>query len=594
MTVGRWSALAVAACLWSGLTTAQTVAPAAPEIGEIETVQVNQPEQATTTVPDLAENDGNWEAAPDEALSIVHVDMVIEGSVVSVRKRETPLQSNGDVVAPLFNLSDIAPALESRVELLDTLLGYHRKQDAMLMSINMADGKVRSNKVVLGKLPGFEPRLVADPWIPLNAVAVLTGTHVGKDDQGRVTLTLDDRLRPQFGLEVWVENRPLETFENEPRTIGRVLLLPLREIVEALGHDLTEMGGVISVLRIQDQARIDLDLATGLVTVNGTPRGVSPDIQFAEVDTLLLPSTAVETLTGTHIKLKPGSSRVDVTLDTRLSSTIAPGERIDAEISSAPLTIEALSYALSDRGPVTVQLTGHVRAYNFTGRLETAGGLQNFADEQQPAWASVDVTALSGWQASVGDYGNAFRETSSVAVGRLRGASWRSQTESGALLAVAAGVPLTGAREIDDQVRVPTFDGFAAGARLRSKDGLTDMSVAGRLLEDGETGFAIASAQKSFDIPQDRETGLRAAFVAADFGVFQDTGQTSVDLRAQGNLSYALNDQTGIGLSAGYEGGQFQSTSNASSSFEGVFDQRVGARTNLSGNIRWNSRESWG
>ena len=156
------------------------------------------------------------EEAPIAAESVEYLDVIIEGALTSVRSRET------DAGERLFNLTDIAEPLQSRVELHDTLLGYHRRQDGVLMSINMVDGKVRSNKTVLGKLPNFEPRETADPWIGLNAVTILTGTHASEDDQGRLVLTLDERLLPQFGLELWVNGVQVDTVENEPRTLGRM------------------------------------------------------------------------------------------------------------------------------------------------------------------------------------------------------------------------------------------------------------------------------------------------------------------------------------------------------------------------------------
>ena len=165
---------------------------------------------------------------------------------------------------------------------------------------------------------------------------------------------------------------------------GPVLLVPLEPVVEALGHQLTRSGGTVTVRRQQDQAAIHLELATGLISVNTTPRGVTPDMQLAERDTLLLPFGAVESLTGTHIKLVPGTNRVDISLDTRLDSTALPGADVADEARSTPFTVESLSYELSDRGPLRLEGQAHVGNYNLRGRIETAGGLQNLAS-QQPA-----------------------------------------------------------------------------------------------------------------------------------------------------------------------------------------------------------------
>ena len=371
---------------------AQTVAPTPQEPGSDDAAQV-------VAVPEPIALD----EAPETAESVEYVDVIIEGALVSVRSR---VEAAGE---RLYNLTDIAEPLQSRVELHDTLLGYHRRQDGALMSINMADGKVRSHKTVLGKLPGFEPREIADPWIGLNAVTILTGTHASEDDQGRVVLKLDERLLPKFGLELWVNGEPIDTFGDEPRTIGPVLLVPLKPIVDALGHDLSIENGTFTAQRQQDQATISLELATGLVSVNTTPRGVALDMELADREQLILPFNAVESLTGTHIKLVPLTNRVEVTLDSRLNSAELPGADIAEEAKNTPFTLEQLTYQINDRGPVRVETVGHWSKYNFRTQVETAGGLENLA-AKQPGWASLDIASLEGWSATIGDYNSGLRE----------------------------------------------------------------------------------------------------------------------------------------------------------------------------------------
>lgn len=524
------------------------------------------------------------DVAPEKAHGVEFVDIIIEGQLTSVRT-----QSIGED-ALRYNLTDIAAPLQSEVELHDTLLGYHRRQDGLLMSINMADGKVRSNKTVLGKLPDFEPRETASPWINLNAVTILTGTHASEDDKGRTVLTLDPQLRPKFGLELWVNGAPVDTFGHEPRTIGPVLLVPLRPIVEELGHELVVANGTVTVRRQQDQATINLELATGLVSVNTTPRGVAQDMQLAERDELVLPFGAVESLTGTHIKLVPLTNRVEVTLDTRLTSTVSPGANVADEARNTPLTFETLSYELSDRGPLRTQVQGHVGKYNFQTQVDTAGGVENFA-ATQPAWASLDIASLDDWQATLGDYGSTYRELSGVGANRIRGAAWRKQRQNGDILAIAAGVPLTGAETDSDTVSVPTFGGFAAGARLIDEDQLQDVGLAAAVSEDGNQASIIANGQRAFHF-DNRDKGLQSAFVSADIGVF--TGAPNgADVRARGSASYALNAQAGISGFASYEGESFTSGADRPS-FEGVFDQRNGARTNLSLGANWRADQPIG
>ncbi|MEL6414944.1 MAG: SdrD B-like domain-containing protein, partial [Pseudomonadota bacterium] len=443
---------------------------------------------------------------------------------------------------------------------------------------------------VLGKVPSFEPRETADPWISLNAVTILTGTHASEDEQGRVVLTLDERLLPQFGLELWVNGVPIDTFENEPRTIGPILLVPLRPIVEELGHELSVENGVVIVRRQQDQATIRLELATGLVSVNTTPRGVAPNIQLADREELILPFGAVESLTGTHIKLVPRTNRVEVTLDNRLTSAVLPGADISEEAKNTPLTLEHLTYQVSDRGPVRVETVGHWSKYNFRTQVETAGGLENLAGKQ-PGWASVDIASMDGWTATVGDYTSDYRELNGVGANRMRGIAWRKQRDSGSVLALAAGTALVGSKEDSDSVAVPDFDGFVAGGRLISKDQTQDVGVSVGVSGDGAQSSAVLDGQKSFYF-NNRDKGLQSAYVSGDLGVF--SGDTSgVDVQARGSLNYAINQQLGLSASAGYEGEKFASGGNRAS-FEGVFDQRNGARTNLSVGTTWRAKQKIG
>ena len=554
---------------------AQTVAPP-PHTELVEAARPEAVERQAETV--------SVAPAPEQALGIEYMDMIIEGQLVSVRSRRL------DQDAQLYNLTDIAAPLQSRVELHDTLLGYHRRQDGSLMSINMADGKVRSNKTVLGKLPDFEPRETADPWISLNAVTILTGTHASEDDQGRTVLALDAQLKPKFGLELWVNGVPIDTFGNEPRTIGPVLLVPLEPIVRELGHALTVANGTVTVRRQQDQATINLELATGLVSVNTTPRGVATDMELAERDELILPFGAVESLTGTHIKLVPLTNRVEVTLDNRLDSTALPGVDISDEARNTPLTIESLTYELSDRGPLRTETRGYIGKYNFRAQLDTAGGFDNFA-ATQPGWTSVDIASLDGWQATVGDYSSNYRELSGVGANRVRGGSWRKQRKNGDILAIAAGAPLTGAEVDSDTVAVPTFGGFVAGARVIDEDQLQDFGLAASISEDGNNASLVANGQRAFHY-DDRDKGLQSAFVSADIGVFSGDA-SGADLRVRGSANYAVSAQTGISGFANYEGAKFAAGA-ARPSLEGVFDQRNGARTNLSVGANWRADQPIG
>ncbi|MEL7128773.1 MAG: hypothetical protein AAGK23_04440, partial [Pseudomonadota bacterium] len=277
--------------------------------------------------------------APQAAASVEHIDIIVENKPLSVRSRRT------DTDGVLIEADPIFTHLKGQVSVGGTVLSYIRFQDGAKMTLNVTDGKVRANDIVLGALPDFEPRRRADTWLSVNAISVLTGTVAAADEVGRWTFTLDDRLRPKFDLDLFVNGEKVIIGDVEPRTIGPVLLVPLMEVVDAIGHSLEVMdGNTIEVVRIQDAARISLDLSTGLVTVNDIPRGVTPNIAYADPAELLLPFTAVETLTGTHIELAPGSNRIDVVLDDRLSGGSLPGERVVDEVAETGFTPESLEF----------------------------------------------------------------------------------------------------------------------------------------------------------------------------------------------------------------------------------------------------------
>ena len=104
-------------------------------------------------------------------------------------------------------------------------------------------------------------------------------------------------------------------------------------------------------------------------------------------------------------------------------------------------------------------------------------------------------------------------------------------------------------------------------------------------------GAVVVNGQKSFYF-DNRDKGLQSAYVAADVGAF--TGAASgADIRARASASYAIDEQTGLNATASYEGEKFAAGAERPN-FGGVFDQRVGARTNLSVGANWRADQPWG
>ncbi|MEL6566836.1 MAG: hypothetical protein AAFQ22_00350 [Pseudomonadota bacterium] len=530
-------------------------------------------------------------AAPDQSDTIMHVVVEVEGDTVDVRKT---LRADG---TELYDARPIIEALKGEILIKDTVFALKRFQDGAIMRIDMSDGRVFANESLLGKLPGWEPREEADTWLDVNAISVMTGTHASQDDAGQLVLKLDDRLKPQFDLDLFVDGTRIAFPSAEPRTIGSVLLIPLKDVAEAFGHTLGEdpVNGTVTVTRVQDTAEFTLELATGLVSVNGEPRGVTPNVSYIDPIELLLPSSAVETLTGSHIELRPGSDRIDVTLDERLAGGAMPGAFVDKEATETPLTFERLTFQVTDRGAVGASLSAHARQFNTVTHYEAAGSLAE-PETLVPSWLQMEVQSLSGWYATLGDATPRRRELNGVDASRIRGATFSRITGSGRLLSVVAGSPLSGTRQIFDTASVPEFSGFVAGARLIDPESSRELGLAISSTAGGNNTKLVASVQQDF-IPEAKdhdEPGLGAVFVSADLGAFSAEGLDPIGLRGQVDGLYTLSRQSSLRGSISHESGNFRaSNTNSNADFDGVFDNRVASRTSGQVSVDWRAVESW-
>ncbi|MGB3624351.1 MAG: carboxypeptidase-like regulatory domain-containing protein [Henriciella sp.] len=489
----------------------------------------------------------------------------------------------------MIQADPIADMLRGGFDVDRETISYFSAEEGTSMSIDVPSGTLRSNGVVAGQITVAEPEMAPSLWLDPQTISSLTSTEPTRLPDGTLAFETNDSLKRSRELDLWVNGRPVDGFSAEPQMVGSLLLVPLREVAAELGHDIRVEAGAVSIVRVQDSKIVRLDLATGLVSVNGIPSGVTPDLALADLETLLLPHGAVELMTGTRISLVPGTDRVRVTLDDRLDGAAVPVNAGPGK-GDAPFTPEALSYQLSDRGPVRAEFSSRVAQYNSRLTYESAGGLEN-SEELQPAWASLDVQSLDGWSGSAGDYTDRFRELSGVDVSRVRGMSYREQTEGGGLLAVAAGATLTGAEQISDTANKPKFGGFAGGVRLLSEDGTQEIGASAKTEDDGNTSAFVVSGQQVFDrsaAPGLLETG----YVSGDAGYFSTASGTGLDVRARAGARYRLTDRIGATVTVYHDGEKFAEIAD-DARFEAVFDNSVGARTGGSVSADWRSAKSW-
>ncbi len=500
---------------------------------------------------------------PDAAESIVKDRLIaeIDPNIIVKLDGDTleSTQVHRDQDGALYvNAMPIFSALDNEFEYDEAkkALIVRRSQDGVVMELYTDTGIVKANGKALGKLQVYGEVSQDQYLLTPNAIAVLSGTNLKFDQERQEFLfELDPRLKVATGFEIFVNDIALGHLEPAPKSVGPVLILPLLPIAEALGHDVSviEGGDVVRVRRAQDSAVLSLNMTTGLVKLRESPYGITKDISYIDPTNLLLPVNAIETLTGTHVSVEGGSNRIDINLDDYLDGAVKPETSVDEQTKNTPFTPERLSFHL---GPDTVNtITGDFRVSKFNGQLRyEIPDLPSNIKEAEPSWLSLDFAHVDGARGTIGDYAADFRELEGVGLRRIRGVSGVKELKTGRL-AVAAGVPASGAKFVSgDQSRL-TFSGAAAGARYASVDG---WEAGAAYKKDGLTNdqMAVLSAISGrLGRIKDKKLQWDAR---ADLGYFNGSArEKSVDLRLHGLARYDANENVIIDGFVQYDGAEF-------------------------------------
>ena len=431
-----------------------------------------------------------------------------------------------------------------------------RSQDGVVMELFTDTGIVKQNGRALGRLRHFGEVTEDRFLLTANAIAVLSGA-AGKFNAttNEFNFKLDPRLKIATGFEIYVNDIPLGTLNPAPRSVGPVLLLPLLPIAEQLGHNVQviEGGSVVIIRRAQDSAEFSLNLDTGLIMLRGNPIGLSKDVTYIDRTNLLLPVSAIETLTGTHVDSKGGSNRIDITLDNRLAGAIKPTASVKEAAKNTPFTPESLNFALGPDSLNTVELNAHAGSYNGQIRYETQD-LITSAAEIEPSWLSLNFAHTGGVTGAIGDYAADFRELDGVGLRRVRGIAAQKTTDKGRWAAVI-GIPEDGVRQISNDQSRSTFGGLAAGVRYADRDGW-EAGLSAR--QDGLTKDQAAVLEViSGRLGRVKDKKLQWSSEAS-LGVFNGPARESaIDARLGGNIRYDVSSEVSLDLDAQYDGAEF-------------------------------------
>ena len=456
------------------------------------------------------------------------------------------------------NAMPIFTALNNDVEYDDVskALIVRRSQDNVVMELYTETGIVKADGRALGKLQHFGEVKAGRYLLTPNAIAVMSGAS-GKFDKesNSFNFKLDPRLRVATGFDIIVNGLSLGNLNPEPRSIGPVLIMPLLPIAEALGHDVTvnDMTNEVRVRRAQDSAEFTLNLDTGLVKLRGVPFGITKDITYIDSTNLLLPVSAIETLTGTNITVEGATSRILVDLDDRLSGAIKPGDLVSDLAAKEPFTPETLSFHVGLDTINRVDADFRVKQINGRVRYETPD-LPTTAAEAQPSWLSLDFAHVNGVTGAIGDYSADNRELDGVGLRRIRGISAVKVTDKGRWAAVI-GAPAVGAKKVsEDQSRL-TFGGVAAGVRYQSRQGW-EAGLSARKDSLSNDQMAVLSAISGrLGRTKDKRIQWDAR---ADLGAFNGQARESaVDIRASLSGRFDINPTLTLDANATYDGAEF-------------------------------------
>lgn len=431
-----------------------------------------------------------------------------------------------------------------------------RSQDGVVMELYTADGLVKSNGKDIGKLRLYgyvdEDNVLLTP----NAIAVLSGARPKHNKEtGVLEFELDPRLKVASGYQLYVNDVQLINVEPAAKSVGPVLLLPLIPITKELGSfvDVSPDRTTITVRRAQDSAEFELNLSTGLVRQAGRPIGLSKDVTYIDQVNLLLPVSTIEVLTGTNITVEPGSDRVDIILDERLTGAVEPDARVLDEARAEPFTVETLAFNTGFDTLNEARVDFRYRTINGQLRYEIPDFPTSGA-EMEPSWGSLKYRHINGVTGELGDYAADNRELEGVGMRRIRGISAQKITDLGRW-SLVAGAPVNGSRRIsEDQTRL-TFGGAAAGVRYQHKTGWeAGLSYASSDISDDQRLVLSAISGK---IGQRKGEKLSWAARGA-VGYFDGEARTQyMDVRAAGSARYSLSENIDIDVDASYEGAEF-------------------------------------
>lgn len=300
-----------------------------------------------------------------------------------------------------------------------------RNVDDSEFVLNTENGAILWKNKIISYIPNA-PFIIKDKNLfPVNVIESLTGT-IATLKNDTVTFDYSPQLRPKY----WTLLVGGELITSNIKSIGNTLLFPIDLIAKKLGSTVDFIGNTIIYQRLQDNAKIEINLETGIVKVNGTVLGIVGNLFYVNTQQKMVPANIAEILAGILIDVDNKTNTISIELDPRIARTAFGSKLISEEVKNTPFTAQSLKYDIKSDGNTSLSLDMYMSSYN--GRLNYQSGSGIFdKNGAKPALLNFQWNSYDGSSGTIGDINLTERELSGININRIQGIEYSNITQDG-------------------------------------------------------------------------------------------------------------------------------------------------------------------
>lgn len=301
-----------------------------------------------------------------------------------------------------------------------------RAADNNEFRLNIETGDLVWNSQVIGNVPNAKKVNPETKLFPVNVIETLTGTNAAIDKES-VVFNYDTKLQSNNSWTLFVNG---ELLTGNIKSVGNVLLLPIEAIATKLGSNVDFVAGNIIYRRLQDNAKIELNINTGIIKVNERIQGSVGNLFYIDPVQRIVPVNIVEILAGIVVDIDANANRVNIVLDSRIANTAFGSKLIAQELKNTPFTVQSLGYDINSDGFTTLKMDMYMSSYN--GRINYQSGAGIFdKNGARPSLLNFQWSSYDGSSGTIGDVNLGNRQLSGINVSRIQGIEYNNTTSDG-------------------------------------------------------------------------------------------------------------------------------------------------------------------